>query len=252
MYIMYVDESGDTGLTHSPTDFFVLSGIVVHERRWRDFLNTLIAFRKTLRNVHNLPIRTEIHASHYINRRPIELARHVRLAVLRNSLDELAKLEYISITNVVVRKAGKPADYDVFDNAWRTLFQRFENTMTHGNFPGGFKYDHGIVVTDATAGRKLLRLVRKMAVHNFIPHDAYHGGGARNVPITKIIEDPHGKDSAETLPIQMADVVAYFLHQRYKPASYIKTRRAQFYFDRLDPVLNKRASRFNPLGIVEL
>lgn len=249
---MYVDESGDTGLTHSPTDFFVLSGIVVHERRWRDFLNTLISFRKTLRNVHNLPIRTEIHASHYINRRPIELERHVRLAVLRNSLDELAKLEYISITNVVVRKVGKPADYDVFDNAWRTLFQRFENTMTHGNFPGGFKYDHGIVVTDATAGRKLLRLVRKMAVHNFIPHDAYHGTGARNLPITKIIEDPHGKDSAETLPIQMADVVAYFLHQRYKPASYIKSRRAQLYFDRLDPVLNKRASRFNRLGIVEL
>lgn len=252
MYIMYVDESGDTGLVGSPTDFFILSGIVVHERRWRDFLNTLIAFRKTLRNVHDLPIRTEIHASHYINHRPVELPRYIRLAILRNTIDELAKLDYISITNVVVRKTGKGTDYDVFDWAWRTLFQRFENTMTNGNFPGSFSSDHGIVVTDATAGRNLLRLVRRMAVHNYIPHDARYGGGTRNLPITRIIEDPHGKDSAETLPIQMADVVAYFLHQRYRPATYIKKQRSQFYFDRLNPVLNKRASRFNTLGIVEL
>lgn len=42
-------------------------------------------------------------------------------------LDELAKL------------AGKPADYDVFQSAWATLFQRFENTLVNGNFPWGFQ-----------------------------------------------------------------------------------------------------------------
>jgi hypothetical protein len=252
MYIMYVDESGDSGIQGSPTHFFALSGIVIHERRWRDFLNALIAFRRTLKSVHGLPVRTEIHASHYVNRKPIELSRHVRLAILRNVIDELAKFDYISITNVIVRKAGKPQDYDVFHAAWGTLFQRFENTLTHGNFPGGFRDDCGMVVTDATAGRKLLRLVRKMAVHNFIPHDPNFGLGARNVPIKRMIEDPHGKDSAETLPIQMADVVAYFLHQRYAPSAYVRKRRAHLYFDRLGPVLNRRASRFNNLGIVEL
>jgi hypothetical protein len=45
------------------------------------------------------------------------------LAILRNSIDEPAKLGYISITNVVVGKAGKPPDYDVFHAAWGTLFQ---------------------------------------------------------------------------------------------------------------------------------
>jgi hypothetical protein len=252
MYLMYVDESGDTGLAGSPTQFFILSGIVVHESRWRDFLSALIALRKTLRNVYSLPLRTEIHASHYINKRPVDVARYVRLAILRNVIDELAKLGYISITNIVVRKAGKPPDYDVFHTAWTTLFQRFENTLLNGNFPGGYRRGFGIVITDATAGKKLLRLVRKMAVHNYIPHDAAFGGGARNVPITRIIEDPHGRDSAEALPIQMADVVAYFLHQRYSPSSYIRKQRAQLYFDRLAPALNRHASRFNNLGIVEL
>jgi hypothetical protein len=53
---MYVDESGDTGLRRSgsPTRYFALSGIVVHESRWRDFLEALIAFGKVLRNVYGL------------------------------------------------------------------------------------------------------------------------------------------------------------------------------------------------------
>lgn len=252
MYLMYVDESGDTGRYGSPTRFFALSGIVVHESRWREFLDSLIAFRKTLKSVYGLPVRTEIHASHYVVRRPVNLDRHIRLAILRNTLDELTKFDYISITNVIVDKKGKPDDYDIFHAAWGTLFQRFENTMSAGNFPGGHSRDSGMVITDAVAGRRLVRLVRKMAVHNYIPHDPRFGQGARNVPIKKIIEDPHGKDSSDTLPVQMADVVVYFLHQRFAPNSYIIRQKAHHYFDRLRPVLNRRASRFSELGIVKL
>ena len=58
---MYVDESGDAGLSGSPTTHFVLSGLVVHETRWREFVNFLIAFRKTFRSVYALPVRDEIH-----------------------------------------------------------------------------------------------------------------------------------------------------------------------------------------------
>ena len=31
MFLMYVDESGDAGLVGSPTRYFVLTGLVVHE-----------------------------------------------------------------------------------------------------------------------------------------------------------------------------------------------------------------------------
>lgn len=249
---MYVDESGDSGLTNSPTRYFCLSGIVVHESSWRDFLTSLIQLRKVLRSVHGLPMRSEIHASEFINKRVFDLERHVRLAILRNTVDELAKINCISITNVIVDKQGKPPNYDVFEAAWGTLFQRFENTLIHGNFPGGYREDHGMVITDATAGKKLTRLMRRMAVYNFIPNDARFGAGARNIPIRRVIEDPHEKDSRQTLPIQMCDVVAYFLLQRFAPNSYIRRQHASTYFDRLAPVLNKRASRFDKLGIVRL
>jgi len=60
---MYVDESGDTGLVGSPTNYFALSGLTIHESRWRDFVTVMSAYRKTMRATHGLPVRTEIHAA---------------------------------------------------------------------------------------------------------------------------------------------------------------------------------------------
>lgn len=252
MYLMYVDESGDSGLSRSPTKFFVLSGIVVHESMWRQFITDIIVLRRSLRTVYGFPLRAEIHSSELIQSKLFGLEKHRRLSILRNCLDYLSKLNYISVTNIAVDKNGKQAGYDPFNSAWLTLFQRFENTLTSGNFPGRRGADFGMVITDATAGKKLARLIRKMAVFNYVPHDPRFGGGARNVPIVRLIEDPHGKDSREALPIQMADIVAYFLKQRFAPNSFIRKKGAQKYFDRLGPVLNYKASRRNPLGIVVL
>jgi hypothetical protein len=246
---MYVDESGDTGLSASPTSYFVLSGLVVHESRWRDFLNQLVDFRRRLRTNYGLPIRSEIHAAEFVNRRVRAVGRSLisrpdKLSILQNVLDELARTRFISITNVVVRKSdkiGRTPPYDIFDTA-----------MIYAYFPGRFKDDYGMVITDATAGNKLLRKVRRMAVYNPIPNDPTFGGGYRNLPIVRVIEDPYGKDSSETLPIQMADVAAYFLHQRLKPNSFVQRMNARQYFDRLLPVLNAHASRANQFGVVVL
>jgi len=123
MYLMYFDETGDTGLHNSPTSYFGLSGLVVHESDWRRFINDLVAFRKTLRSTYGLPVRAEIHAAEFMSKRVHGLEKFERLAILRNTLDELAKLNYISVTNVIVHKVGKPPDYDVFLKAWQTLFQ---------------------------------------------------------------------------------------------------------------------------------
>ena len=254
MYLMYVDESGDTGLAKSPSTYFALSSLVVHESRWRELIQLLIAFRRTLRAVYDLPLRAEIHSAEFIRHPPVMgMPKHIRLAILRNFLDELAKIDFISITNVIIDKRRKPSTYDVFSNAWQILFQRFENTMKYKNFPGHYQRDFGIVINDNTEGMKLQKLVRKMAVYNPIPHIvSMYGAGYRIMPIQKIIEDPNSRDSKYSYLIQGCDVVAYFLLQRFAPNSYIRRVGAQHYFDRLAPVLNTRASRSDPLGIVVL
>jgi hypothetical protein len=250
---MYVDESGDTGLVRSPTTYFALSGLVIHESRWRDFTAQMKTFRQTLRGAYGLPVRTEIHASEYIKKPPVPgMAPHIRLAILRNFIDELATMNFISITNVIVDKSGKVPPYDIFTKAWQALFQRFENTLSYGNFPGGHRADYGLVLTDNTDGRKLQRMVRRMAVYNPVPNMARHGPGARNMPILRIIEDPHPKDSKDSYFIQSCDVCAYFLMQKFRPNRFIHRSGAQHYLNRLGPTLNRRATYANGLGIVVL
>ena len=252
MYLMYVDESGDPGNNTVQTRFFCLSSIVVHESQWRTFIEVNKSFRRSMLDVYGLPVRSEIHAVKFVRHSQFDIAKHNRLAILRNYLDELAKLNSISVTNVVIDKMGKPDGFDVFSSAWRTLFQRFENTIAHGNFPEGYKRSFGTVYTDATNGTQLTKIMRKMSVYNPIPNK--WGAGYRDMPIRKVIEDPSSRDSQHSLPIQACDVVAYFLQQKLNPNAYVKRKSAVNYFDRLDPILNKNASLSDPWnkGVVRL
>ena len=252
MFLMYVDESGDPGLVGSPTPYFALSGVVVHETAWRASLQAIQAFRQRMKAQYGLPLRTEIHAANYINSPVLNIRRHDRLSIIRNFIDEIARNQAFSITNVIVNKAGKAPPYDVFTEAWKVLFQRFENTLVAGNFPGGHRGDYGIALTDNTDGRKLTKLMRMMNVYNPIPNNANFGPGYRNLPIVRIIEDPHLKNSESSYFIQVADTCAFALYQKFRPSAYIRRKGATNYFNRLAPVLNRSARPADPFGIVWL
>jgi hypothetical protein len=254
MYLMYVDESGDPGLQNSPTRYFVLSGLVMHELRWREFIEQVLSFRRRMKSTYDLGVRDEIHAAEFIRSSgSTKLPRHIRYLILRHFAAELAKMNWLSVTNVVVDKAGKPEGYDVFESAWKVLFQRFENTLAHRNFPGPQNPDDlGIVICDDTNGGKLSKLMRRMGSDNPIPNQSHAGRGYRNMPIRKIIEDPNLRDSKNSHPIQAADLCAYLLFQNLNPNGFMKKVGGQNAFSLLDPVLNKRASTKHPKGVVFL
>ena len=254
MYLLYVDESGDIGISNSPTQAFILSGLVVHELRWHRTLEAIIDFRKDLRVRFGLKLREEIHAAHFVNGPSPEirrLRRDIRLRILREVLDFEAALPDVSVINVLVDKQHKPPSYDVFDHAWMALLQRFENTISHRNFPGPQNpQDKGIVVVDRTDEPKLRALARKLRKYNPVPNRGRTG--FRQIPISSIIEDPIHRDSLHSYFVQLADVNAYFLKQKLQPCSYVRRKGARNYFDRLDPILCKVASRNDPYGIVRL
>ena len=123
MYLMYVDESGDSGMVNSPTRYFVLSGLVVHELRWHETLNRLVAFRQRMRTQFGFQMREEIHAGPMLTN-PGNLARiprNDRLTIIRKHLDELASMKFLNVVNVRVDKHGKPTGYDPFEKAWEAL-----------------------------------------------------------------------------------------------------------------------------------
>jgi hypothetical protein len=255
MYFMYVDESGDSGLNNSPTRYFTLSGVVIHELRWNEYLDRLIEFRKRMRHSFGLLMREEIHSAHLINR-PGDLKRikrNDRLTIIRAFINELAAMQDLSIINIVVDKQEKPDQYPIMQKAWEALIQRFSNTMSHRNFSGPANPDErGMIVPDNTDVKIVQGLLRKMRKYNPVPNQQNFGAGYRNLAVANLVEDPFFKDSRDSYLIQAADVVAFALYQQLQPSSYVKSKSAHNYFNKLDAVLCKAASASDPQGIVRL
>lgn len=255
MYLMYVDESGDAGLIGSPTRYFVLTGLVIHELRWKPSLDQLVNFRQRMRDSFGLLMREEIHAAAMINNPGplVRIKRNDRLTIIRSFANELAKMADLNIINIAIDKQGKPADYDAFTMAWKALTQRFENTLSHRNFPGPVNPDdRGMVFADHTDDKKLTQLLRQMRRYNPVPNQPSFGLGYRNLILSSIIEDPSFRDSEHSYFVQAADLAAFLLYQRLAPSSYMRRKSGQNYFERLDPVLCNVASSADPDGIVFL
>lgn len=253
MYLMYVDESGDVGLQRSPSSHFILVGMVIHELRWKDAQMELLRFRKDLKRQFGLATNAEIHASHLISRPGAlaHIAKHHRLEILRRYADKLAQMPYLSFISVRVDKTSQSPGTDVFEKAWKVLVQRFENTLTHHNFPGPRNADEmGMLFPDRSDEKKLNRLMRRMRAYNPIPNQT--GLGYRNIQLRCVIEDANFRDSQHSYFIQSVDVAAYLLHQQETPSAYFKRKSGHNYFARLDPVLCKVASSKDPQGVVRL
>ena len=255
MYLMYVDETGDVGLSGSPTRYFVLTGLVVHELHWKTSLDQLVAFRRRMKSKFGLLQAEEIHAAAMINKpgKLVRIKRNDRLTILREFADELATIQALNIINVVVDKQGKPQGYDAFDAAWTALIQRFENTMGHRNFPGPPNpNERGIVFPDQTDERKLRILFRRLRHFNTVPNQARFGPGYRNLSITTLVEDPNLRNSAHSYFIQAADLATFLLYQSVQPCQYFRQKGARRYFFRLKPILCTVASNTSSYGIVKL
>lgn len=257
VFLMYVDESGDTGLVGSPSNYFALSGLVVHETVWLSTLDKIIAFRRQIRTRYGLKVRRELHAAPLLNK-PGDLAsiaKHLRLLLLRDVLDFQATqlAGEARVINVVVDKHGKPPAYDVFDWAWRTLLTRFHNTIRHRNFPGGHTRDRGVVVADDGQEKRLRALLRRVRRYNQIPSQ-FNLGQSLSRPLDLLVEDPVHRDSADSFFIQLADCNAYFLHQMLRPNLYVRKKGAGNWLRRLKPILLQQAAPRDPagLGIVRL
>lgn len=159
----------------------------------------------------------------------------------------------LNIINIVVDKQGKAADYDVLGMAWKTLIQRFENTLSHRNFSGPANSDErGMVFPDHTEDKKLIQLLRSMRRYNPISNQSQFTSGYRNLALGNILEDPNFRNSADSYWVQAADLAAFLLYQSIVPNSYMRKKSGQNYFSRLDGILCRVASSSDPQGIVHL
>lgn len=240
---MYVDESGDSGLINSPTQNFILSGIVIHELNWKYFLDQAIIFRRRLKLSSGLKMRDEIHASDFLSKRiklTPSISRNTRLDILKKTIDWLATQTYLSIITV---KLSKNNSKDPFNEAWRLLIQRFENTIKNKNFPTNVnKIDRGVIVCDQTDAGKLTKLLREMRRVNYVP-SMFGNLPARNLPLNFIIKDPIFRNSRDSYMVQFVDVVAYFAKEYFEPSKYVRQKGARTFYARLAAIINQTVTR---------
>src|SRR5690606_17098243 len=110
--------------------------------------------------------------------------------------------------------------------------------------------DHGLLVVDRTDEVRLRSLTRRMRRYNIVP--SQYQRSSRKIPIDLLVEDAVHRDSNHSYWIQMADVCCFFLYQKEQPNAYIQRKGARNWFDRLDAILLKQASRNDAQGVVRL
>lgn len=252
MYLIYFDESGDPGLGNSPSPYFALTGVAVHELRWHEYREQLLYFRRRINYRYHLPVSAELHAAPLLKDQNSPIKENDRLAILRQFADELATMDDLRLINIVVNKRRKPIGYDVFNSAWTRLIREFDKALEKRELPGPNNYaETGMLFPDQTAQGKLTSLLRSMRRANpsasVVPVKTRRG-----LLITNIVENPLFYNSAESLYIQAADLAAYFLYQHIAPNKYMRQKKGYADFLRLEPILYKGASGSDKLGIITL
>ena len=257
MYLMYVDECGDSGMKPESSRYFILSAIILHESRWTAVMTRFANQRNEFKEHYGFDPDLELHASHMMGRSSKKYTKwnkQQRHMMLRHAIAlEATMADSIRVMNVVIDKKKHGYPYDPFTKAWDALINRFENTIEHGNFPGARNPgdDTGMIIVDETDEKKLRLLTRKMRWNNVVPSQLFPGGTVEH-NLRCVIEDPLHKRSETSMLIQMCDINSFFLKQTYEPNASVVKYKARNLFYKLEPVLLKEARPSNEYGIVEM
>lgn len=250
MMFMYVDESGDAGQfipnqsANSP--HFILSGLIISQNDWLQYLNNLKTFRKHIKAQHGLLMREEIHASELIRISKIAAYRQIRktqrIDILRTFTQQMPLMfPQAKVINICLTKTDFPNGTNFMELAWKRLIQRYDNFLKKA------ADDKGIIVADDTNSDLIRNLMRKMRIYNPMPT---HYGGTYQAPTDNILEDPFTRDSKHSYFIQAVDSIAHTLYRREFPKGSLKKFGVDRFFDHLKPMLLKDANRMDKDGIV--
>lgn len=239
MHFVYIDDSSDRPIN-------VFSALCVPCDQWNDVFGRLKQWRKHLRDAHGIPLNYELHAQEFLSGRGTRstfnnLTRHKRAQIFHTTMNVTNWLNKSGATLFNVCNA----DDDQF-RAFERLLNRLNRTMEARK-----SYAH--LICDEGKEHQYTRLVRKMRVHNFIPSRYGTWDGAaktKNIPLERIIEDPHFKKSENCYFIQHVDFTAFALLRREKPTPRIRRHGTHKSFDVLDDCLETVCNPRDPKGVI--
>lgn len=208
MYLAYLDESGDSGLTNSPTKYFVLSCVLVNEANWLNTLDLLVELRRTLRARYDIPTRPELKAKHLkTGRGPLEhtqLSLASRMKLYRELMQhEGGRLTVRTFSIAIEKQPARNYGWEPRLASWTFAIQRINR------FCGDREW--AMIFPDEGHGYFIRLRLRHMRRYHIVP--AHWGSGNISFPTQRIIEDPNERKSQDSYFIQLADWNAYATHR---------------------------------------
>lgn len=206
--LAYFDETGDDGLKGS--DFFILTGIYMSTAAWKDNYNRIMKMRGFLKKEYGFHIKREMHTRDFLlNKHPYKdyaWSQKERIAIVRKFILCIGELDIKAINVIIDKTIIKKDDYPVLENALKYNIQRIENDSN-----GKWNY---ILISDKGRIAPMRRTARKICIFN--PISSKISGDFKDSPIQNLVEDVFEKDSAESVFIQFADFISYFVHLYFK------------------------------------
>jgi Protein of unknown function (DUF3800) len=205
MHLLYVDESGKSGLRDPAQPFHVLAGLAVSETQWRA-IEAAMNSRVDQLVPPPRPHEWEIHMVDMVHgtRRFKGVPWATRVA-LRDAVFDVIDANRPTLIVVAIDKQRHLARYKYPDPperiAYEMMIERFDS------FLGRQGPDIGIIVSDEQKGVE--DPIR-------VAHSRYRRGGTSVQAINHVIETPFFVPSHWSRMLQIVDVVAYWLNRMLK------------------------------------
>jgi hypothetical protein len=218
MYLAYFDESGDSGVpgvVNTPTRFFVLSCVLIHQDEWLSSLDHLVRLRGYLRATYGIPARPEIKSSDIRRGHGVLTTFHWSMAQRMDFYRWLMQWQNSTLTaaqcfSIAIEKASAHArGWEPRTAAWTFAIQRLDKLAVE-------KKDKVMIFPDEGHGmfiRRLLRQLRRRQIIQIIP--GHFGRMPLSIPAERIIEDPNDRKSHDSYFIQLADWNAYATYRSF-------------------------------------
>lgn len=170
MYLLYVDESGDSGNfiegVSKNSRHYILSGLIISQEDWFSSLEKLKKLRGVIKSKFGLSPRVEIHASELIRIDKIEeyrkLRKQDRLEILKLYSSQIPIIfDSAKVINICLDKKEQKSKKDIQELAWSRLIQRFDTYLTKT------VNDKGVIISDTLNQESLVRNTLRKLINIF-------------------------------------------------------------------------------------
>lgn len=202
MWFAYFDESKEDN------KIFVYSALLVDGKLWNESFEAVKAMRRQLRLDHGIYLGKELHAW--------------KFAAGKGRISDrvLSKSARAAIFAHILKFIASSGHFQIVSSINTNEFYAFERIINRINRTAEARGKQVLLFSDEGQEIVFTKRIRRMRVFNHIPSNQgtwSAGAATKNIPISRIIEDPMFKKSHLSYFIQLVDFCAYALLRMERP-----------------------------------